>query len=171
MNFVYSKNKNWHLFNIELTKIAFSLVANYLFASVVPQQLFCAIELIWTQIIGRKSIDLVLGVMMGNQWCACIVDEFLTKFKLLYWYFFTQMMVPTAKKYMNEDEDDDDLEALRLAALKSLRAKPAPSVQPQQPLAHQNVMQTGHSHYPSYNQRFGRREYYPNRPPRQNGVS
>ncbi|XP_015120746.1 peptidyl-prolyl cis-trans isomerase CYP95 isoform X2 [Diachasma alloeum] len=79
-----------------------------------------------------------------------------------------KMIVSTTHKYKNEDDDDEDLEALRLAALKSRRAKPTPSAKAQLPPQHN--IHTGRSHFAPYNQRFGRREYYhSNRPPRQNG--
>ncbi|XP_011307704.1 neurofilament heavy polypeptide isoform X2 [Fopius arisanus] len=80
-----------------------------------------------------------------------------------------KMIVSTSHKYKKEDDDDDDLEALRLAALKSRRIKPVPHVKAQA-FPQQHVIHSGRAQYPSYNQRFPRREYYhPNRSPRQNG--
>ncbi|XP_063975273.1 serine/arginine repetitive matrix protein 1-like isoform X2 [Diachasmimorpha longicaudata] len=79
-----------------------------------------------------------------------------------------KMIVSTTHKFKNEDDDDEDLEALRLAALKSRRAKPVPHANTQLPPQHN--IQTGRSQFAFYTQRFGRREFYhPNRPPRQNG--
>lgn len=84
------------------------------------------------------------------------------------------MVVPSSQMYKHEDDDDDDddedLETLRLAALKSLKAKPPPSITK---ASGQATVSQAHAPFPPYNKhRGGQRDfYYQNWPGRQNGVS
>lgn len=82
------------------------------------------------------------------------------------------MIIPPQQNTKNDDEDDEDLEALRLAALQSLRTKDSihNKKQPPPQKTISDVMQMSHSSYKG--QRPLRRGYFHNRlQQRQNGVS
>ncbi|XP_076762267.1 uncharacterized protein LOC143430147 isoform X2 [Xylocopa sonorina] len=81
-----------------------------------------------------------------------------------------KMVIPSQQSTKNDDEEDEDLEALRLAALQSLRTKDNVHNKKQPPSQKimSNLMQTSHSSYKI--QRPQRRGYFHNRiQQRQNG--
>lgn len=83
------------------------------------------------------------------------------------------MIVTSSQTYKHEEDDDEDLETLRLAALKSLKAKTSgANIIATSIIQQPTISQT---HLPYNGQKLGgigRREYYyPNRSLRPNGAS
>lgn len=88
-------------------------------------------------------------------------------------WLFLQMVFSNTQKLKHEEDDDEDLETLRLAALKSLRAKNTLQSTQQPAVLPQPAMpRVAYPHGPVYNHRgTSKRGYYQNRLPRPNRVS